>query len=114
MKFKLIVALVNPEITDKVVEHARKKGATGEVIVPARGSGSHETKFFGFTIADKTDLVLFVVEEHIVTNVMDAILNECNLKAQGNGIAIVLSIDRVVGMENQIIQIKQKLKEENL
>jgi len=114
MKFKLIVALVSPEVTDTVIDAARKKGATGEVIVPARGSGLRESKFLGISITAKTDVILFIVEEHIVPLIIDAFSNECHLQESGNGIAIVLDIDRVIGMDSQISEIKKKLREKNL
>lgn len=114
MKFKLILSLVKPDITTKVVDAAKKAGATGDVIIPARGTGSKETRFFGISVEDKTDIIFFVVEEHIVNRVMDAICHDCKLKEPGNGIAIVLSIDKVAGMESQISKIKTRLRKEQL
>jgi nitrogen regulatory protein PII len=113
MKFKLIVALINPEITNQVLETAKAAGATGDVIIPARGRGSTEAKFLGISLEDKTDIILFVVEEHITKRVLNAITEDCNLSEPGNGIAIVLSIDRVAGLEKQIETIKDKLRKEN-
>ncbi|MFN3918270.1 MAG: P-II family nitrogen regulator [Flavobacteriales bacterium] len=114
MKFKLVMTLVNPEITNRVVDAAKKAGATGDVIIPARGAGSTETKFFGISVEDKTEIILFVVEEHIVNKVLDAITIDCKLSEPGNGIAIVLSIDKVAGLDRQIDMIKNKLREERL
>lgn len=114
MKFKLVMTLVNPDITTKVIDAAKLAGATGDVVIPARGSGSNQSKFFGLAIDDKTDIVLFVVEEHVVNNVLDAINRDCRLCDPGNGIAIVLSIDKVSGLDRQIEQIKDKLKQEEL
>lgn len=114
MQFKLIMTLVKPDITTKVVDAAKKAGATGDVIIPARGTGSKEAKFFGISVEDKTDIILFVVEEHIVNRVMDAICIDCKLREPGNGIAIVLSIDKVAGMESQIEKIKNRLRKEQL
>ena len=114
MKFKLIMTLVTPDITEEVVETAKKAGATGNVVVSARGCGINETKFLGISVDDKTDIIFFVVEEHSVNKILDAINNECDLHKPGNGIAIVLSIDKVVGLERQILKIKEKLKGEQL
>jgi nitrogen regulatory protein PII len=108
------MTLVTPEITEEVVETAKKAGATGNVIVPARGSGINETKFLGISVDDKTDIIFFVVEEHSVNKILNAINNECDLRKPGNGIAIVLSIDNVVGLERQVLKIKEKLKGEQL
>ena len=114
MRFKLIMTLVSPDITNDVIEVAKKAGATGDVIMPARGSGSNQSKFFGVSLEDKTNVILFVVEEHTVNKVLDALTRDCNICDPGNGIAIVLSIDKVAGMERQIESIKTKLREENL
>lgn len=106
--------MVSPEITDKVIDAAKKAGATGNVILSARGSGINETKLFGVSVEDKTDLILFVVEEHSVNKILDAVSIDCKLKEPGNGVAVVLSIDKVAGLERQIGKIKERLKEENL
>ncbi len=114
MRFKLIMTLVNPDITNQVIDAARRAGATGDVIIPARGSGSTETKFFGVSLEDTTEIILFIVEEHIVKNVLEAIKLDCSLEEPGNGVAIVLSIDKVIGLDKQIEAIKGKLRNEQL
>ncbi|MBK8055018.1 MAG: P-II family nitrogen regulator [Saprospiraceae bacterium] len=114
MKFKLIMSLVRPELTNDVVKAAKSAGATGDVIIPARGSGLTEARIFGIVLDDKTDVVLFVVEEHSVNKILDALCTECRLTDPGRGIAFVLSIDKVTGMDKQIAKIKEKLKEERL
>lgn len=114
MRFKLIMTLVNPDITNQVIDAARRAGATGDVIIPARGSGSTETKFFGVSLEDTTEIILFIVEEHIVKNVLEAIKRDCSLEDPGNGVAIVLSIDKVIGLDKQIEAIKGKLRNEQL
>lgn len=114
MKFKLIVALVNPEITNEVIDTAKKSGATGNVTIPARGCGIEETKFLGIAIEDRTDVILFVVEEHSVKRILENISKETKLDEPGNGIVVVLSIDQVAGLDRQIAKIKDKLKSEQL
>jgi nitrogen regulatory protein P-II 1 len=114
MRFKLIVALVNPDITDEVVDKAKTAGATGDVIIPARGSGVSESKLFGISIVDKTDVILFVVEEHSANRILNAMKLDCNLCEPGRGIAFLIDIERVVGLEHQIEKIKDRLKNEQL
>lgn len=112
MKFKLIMSLVNPEITEKVIDAAKQAGATGDVVIPARGSGSNTSTFFGLEIEDKTEIVLFVVEESAVNAVLNAITIDCKLCEPGNGIAIVLNIDQFSGLDKQIELIKIKKRKE--
>lgn len=114
MRFKLIMTFVKPELTEMVLKTAKKNGATGDVIVQAKGSGLEPAKFLGISIADKTDIVLMVVEEHIVKKVLNALELDCKLQEPGNGIALVMGIERVGGLDRQIEAIKEKLREENL
>lgn len=74
MKFKIVFAPVKTYKTDSVVDAAKSAGATGATIIPARGTGMREAKtFFGLTIEDQTDIIIFLLEEHIVKSVLDAI-----------------------------------------
>jgi nitrogen regulatory protein PII len=114
MRFKLIVAFVKPEITDNAVKVAKKAGATGDVIIQAKGSGLESTSFMGLSIQDKTNVVLFVVEEHLVNPIIQSVTTECQLEEPGNGIMLVLSIDKVAGLSKQIKKIREKLNNEIL
>jgi nitrogen regulatory protein P-II 1 len=114
MKFKLIMTLVRPELTDEVIEVSKTKGATGHVIIPARGTGIQETKFFGVSLEDQTDIVLLVVEAHIVDAIMDAIITDFRLNEPGRGIAFVLPIERIAGIDRHIEFIKENLKNKEL
>lgn len=114
MRFKLIAGFVNPEITEKVVKTAKNTGATGEVILQGKGGGMEQASFMGLSIHDKTDIVLFVVEEHHVDKIIKSVTDECSLEEPGNGIIIVLSIDKVAALSNQIRQIRENLNSEEL
>ena len=114
MRFNLIVGFVNPNITEQVVETAKNSGATGEVIIQGKGIGIEPTHFLGLSILDKTDIILFVVEEHHTRNIMDAVSEECRIDDPGNGIMISLTIDRVAGLRKQIEQIRENLKTQEL
>ena len=114
MRFKLIVAFIQPENTDIVIKVAKKAGATGDVIMQAKGSGIEETSFLGLSIQDKTNVILFIVEEHHVDKIIQKVSDACNLEIPGNGIMIVLSIDKVAGLSKQIKKIRENLKNEQL
>ncbi len=103
MKFKLIISMVKTKVTEKIVEAAKAAGGTGATIIPARGTGIHEAKtFFGLTLEAQTDVVLFVLEEKLVETVLDAIYDAGRFKEPGTGIAFVLSVESVMGLESQI------------
>jgi nitrogen regulatory protein PII len=114
MRFKLIVAFVSPDISDKVIKVAKSAGATGDVVIQAKGAGIEPASFLGLAIQDQTHVVLLVVEEHHVNAIMQAVSEECNLEEPGNGIMLVLSIDKVAGLSRQIKKIRENLNNEIL
>ena len=115
MRFKLIMTTVKTDVTDCVVDAAKKAGATGATIVPARGTGINEAKtFFSLTLEAQTDLVMFLLEEHLVKAVMKAICEAGHFKKPGTGIAFVLPVDQVAGLESQMERFKEQVREEYL
>jgi hypothetical protein len=114
MRFNLIVAFVDPSITEKVVKTAKKSGATGDVIIQGKGTGIEPSNFLGLSIQDKTDIILFVVEEHHTKKIVKSVSEEFHIEEPGNGILITLKIDRVAGLSKQIKKIRENLKTEQL
>ena len=115
MKFKLIMALVKPHISDKVIDAMKESGATGATVIPARGTGIREAKtFFGLSIEDQTDILVFLVEEHVVENLLDVIHNAGQFDKPGTGIAFVLPIDTAIGLESQMKKFKNQARDQYL
>lgn len=114
MRFNLIVGFVDPKITEKVVKTAKESGATGDVIIQGKGTGIEPSHFLGLSIQDKTDIILFVVEEHHTKKIIESVSKELNLEKPGNGILISLKIDSVTGLSKQIKKIRENLKTEQL
>jgi len=113
MRFKLIIATVKPNVTDSIVDAAKEAGATGATIIPAHGTGIHEAKtFFGLTLEAQTDSVMFLLEERLVETVMKAIYETGHFEKPGTGIAFVLPVDQVAGLESQIESFKNRLLNE--
>lgn len=103
MALKCIIAMVKPELTEKVVEAAKKIGATGATNIPASGCGAREAKtFFGLSIDIRTDILLFVVNESLVEPVMTAIKEAGRFSEPGTGIAFVVAVEQVAGFESQM------------
>ncbi|MCP4981252.1 MAG: P-II family nitrogen regulator, partial [Gammaproteobacteria bacterium] len=75
MHFKLIIALTEDSITDKIVEAARDKGATGSTVISsARGEGMQISKtFLGLNLETQRDVVLLLVEEHMCREILETI-----------------------------------------
>lgn len=114
MRFNLLVAFVDPNNTEKFVKTAKNSGATGDVIIRGKGTGIESSNFLGLSIQDKTDIILFVVEEHHTSKIIKSVSDECNLEKPGNGILLSLKIDRVAGLSRQIKKIRENLKTEQL
>jgi len=111
MQFKLIMAFVKPNITDSVVDAMKDAGATGATIIPARGTGIHEAKsFFGLSIEDQTDIIVFLVEEHVVESLMKVIKSAGKFEEPGTGIAFVLPVEHVAGLESQMKKFKDQAR----
>ena len=67
MHFKLLVALLEDDKTDKVLDAAREAGATGATVLnQARGEGMKQAKtFFGLSLETQRDMVMFLSLIHI-------------------------------------------------
>lgn len=112
MRFKLILSSIKTGITDQVVDAAKEAGATGATIIPARGTGIHEAKtFFGLSLESQTDIIMIVAEEHLVTTILDAIQKAGEFHKPGTGIAFVVPIEQVVGLESQIGKLEEQIRE---
>ncbi len=112
MQFKLIIAFVKPNVSDKVVDAMKKGGATGATIIPARGTGIHEAKsFFGLTIEDQTEIILVLVEEHVVEKLLEVISEAGDFKKPGTGIAIVVPAEHIIGLESQMKKFKDQARD---
>ena len=111
MRFKLILSSVKADITDHIVDTAKEAGATGATIIPARGTGIHEAKtFFGLSLEAQTDILMLLVEEHLVTKILDTIKIAGEFHKPGTGIAFVVPVEHVVGLESQMEKFKQEVR----
>ena len=117
MKFKLIIVMTQDELSDRAIEAARAKGATGcTVITNARGEGLNPTKgFLGLTVSSQRDVMLFLVEAHHSRDIVEAIGEACEFDAKpGTGVAFQIDIEDAVGLSGQIASIKQEISKEDL
>ena len=115
MRLKLIVALVNDDKTDIVVEAARAAGATGDTIITSvRGEGLRPEKtFFGLELAAKRDVVLFLVVETRARDILERIRDAGGLDSEpGAGIAFQIPIEDAVGLSTQLPTILEELESE--
>ena len=115
MKFKLIVAMVTDEKTDKVIDAARECGATGcTVITNARGEGLDPPKtFLGLTLEGQRDVVLLLVEEHLSRHILEQIAVAGRFEEDlGSGVAFQVDIEDAVGLQHQIEKLEDEIGDE--
>lgn len=113
MNLKLIIALVDDEKTDDVLEAARDAGATGAtVITSARGEGlKRATTFLGLELAAQRDLVLFLVAKPKATEILETISRAGRFDEEpGSGIAFQVPIEDAVGLRSQQDVLTQEIE----
>jgi len=115
MHFKLIIALVEDDKTDAVLDAARETGATGATVINhARGEGLKRSKsFFGLTLETQRDVLLFLVEEHLSRTILEKIatVGEFDIKP-GTGIAFQVDVEDAVGVAQQVASLTEAVEEQ--
>ncbi|MBU0653980.1 MAG: P-II family nitrogen regulator [Gammaproteobacteria bacterium] len=114
MHFKLIIALVSDDQTERVIDAARKGGATGATIIGnARGEGVKQTRtFFGLSLETQRDLVLLLVEEHLSRKVLEIIAEAGEMDtSSGAGIAFQIDVEDAVGVSHQVKLLAEQVEE---
>ncbi len=117
MKFKLIVVMAEDDLTDRAIEAARAKGATGcTVITSARGEGLNPAHtFLGLSVAGQRDMILFLVEEHRSREILETVGKVCNFDEKpGTGVAFQVDIEDAIGLRAQIQSIQEDISKEDL
>ncbi len=103
MATQCILATVKPNLTEKVVEAAKKAGATGATIITASGTGQKEAKtFFGLSLDIRTEIILILADETQVDPILAAIHESGEFNKPGTGIAFVLPVEKTIGLESQL------------
>jgi len=115
MHFKLIIALTEDSITDKIVHAARQKGATGSTVIhSARGEGLQAAKtFLGLNLETQRAVILLLVEEHMCRDILETIALAGDFDASpGTGIAFSVDVEDAVGVSHQVSQLSGLVEEE--
>lgn len=115
MNFKLLVAIVNEEKTQAIVDAARGGGATGAtVITNCRGEGlKPEKTFLGLDMTAARDVVLFLVAEPRAREILETIAAAGRFDDEpGSGIALQIAIEDAVGLKTQLPTLQHEIEEE--
>lgn len=115
MHFKLIIAFVEDDKTDLVLDTSREHGAMGATVINnARGEGINKSRtFLGLTLETQRDVLLFLVEEHLSRPILEAIsrAGEFDTKA-GTGIAFQIDVEDAIGVMHQVEKLTPVVEEE--
>ena len=100
-QFQLIVTIVNSGDSKKVVAAAAEAGAEGGTILTGRGTGVNEqNKFMNFSIDPEKDVVLTLIPESFAQAVVNSIENAIDLYSPGQGIAFLIDVEEVFGVNH--------------
>ena len=98
-EYELILCIVNTGFSDAVMEAARACGAKGGTVLSARGTANKEAEtFFKITIQPEKEAVMILVPSVIKDDVLHALYGKVGLQTPGQGIALSLPVDGVVGL----------------
>jgi nitrogen regulatory protein PII len=115
MHFKLIIALVEDDKTDAIMDATREAGATGATVINhARGEGVKRSKtFFGLTLETQRDVLLFLVEEHMSRSILETLAKVGQFDEKpGTGIAFQIDVEDAVGVRHQIRNLTEVVEEQ--
>ena len=115
MRFKLIIAFTDDGMTNRILDAARKAGATGATVINhARGEGLEKKRtFMGLTLDVQRDVVLFLVEEHKSRIILETINRVGKFDTNpGKGIAIQIDVEDAVGVAHQVKEICKDIEDE--
>lgn len=115
MRFKLIIAFVEDDITEDIIDAAREAGATGCTVVNhARGEGKDAPRsFLGLSLTTQRDMILLLVEEHMSREILEHIgeVGQFDEKP-GTGVAFQLNVEDAVGVLSQARVLVDKVEEQ--
>ena len=114
MHFKLLIALVKDNKTNKVMAAARKAGATGTTLINnARGEGLQTSRtFMGLTLETQRDMLMLLVEEHLSRKILETICKVGEFDTSpGTGIAFQIDVEVAVGVLHQVEKLTDKVEE---
>ncbi len=115
MRFSLLVAIIDEELEDKAIDVAKKNGAVNVSIISARGLSLSEEKktFFGFTLEGAQSILVFVLERSMSIRIMKTLNRELELEKPDKGVAFIIPIEHIAGVElKELMKFQEEIKKE--
>jgi nitrogen regulatory protein P-II 1 len=112
-KHNLIVTIVKKGCCECIIDASRQAGAEGATIIPARGTGIHETKkLLGIPIEPEKEIIFTIVLEEKTDRVLDAIIKAGKLEKPATGIAFVIELKKVAGVVHLVKALEEAKQKE--
>lgn len=114
MKFVALVAMVSAEHEEQIKTIAREAGASGVMVVQAKGHGYEEKKsFLSLTFEGNHSMLFYILEENISRKVLKALKKE--LENDTNGVAFTAPVSHIVGLNPKLInKFEETIKKEEV
>lgn len=97
--YELVITIVDEGRSTIVLEAAQKEGAAGGTVIPGKGIGSLDSSLnLDIPITPEKEIVLILVESKKADKVMDSIMEKAEINQPGKGIALLLDVERTVGL----------------
>lgn len=91
----LIFINVNPGYTDKVMNSAKKAGATGGTVIRARMANANQTSdMMDMHIQDEKEIIAILAPDTIRNQIMEEINKEFGLRSEAKGVVCSVPVDK--------------------
>ena len=113
IRHDLIVTIIKKGSCEDIIEATREAGAEGATIIPARGTGIHETKkLLGIPIEPEKEIIFTIVREEKSDRVLKAIIKAGRLERPATGVAFVIELKKVAGVVHLVKALQEAQKKE--
>lgn len=97
---KALFIIVNAGFAAEVIEIARDAGVKGATTLNARGKGKLHETFMGITIDTEKEIILCLIEGHIVDSVMAAIKEKSGRNHLANSVCFTMPVEKTTLINN--------------
>lgn len=104
MKFAMIAAIINQGYSEKLMDAAKKAGASGGSVIHSRRIGNEKALgFWGLGMKDEKEIVLIIASAENKVGIMRAISEACGVKSEAEGVVMSMPIDEVIGLSDDTL-----------
>ena len=96
---EMIIAIVNHQYTENVIDAARAAGATGATIMHTRSVNNAPAEhLIGTSLTTESDTLLLLTTHEYKRAIMESIRDTAGLKTEGDAVIFSLPVDGLVGL----------------